>query len=240
MSSFPFELTLRVGFISNNLAALDRACSGPASYFRRITRAQLTLARATRRWISCHQIFVDGSPCVGAPPEIGPWAGLSLLMLSRSGYRSESDAEAAELERIAYRINQWWLRNKKHVDLSDLFHESNTVHLTDETIFPSIAVYVAQQIDANGSGSSARILIPTAVLHHYLNEKNWAGMHPRLHLEMSISDADLDDHDTYNPEFWRIYWLDTAPLEAHQSMNVDVHRTREVWELFQYWSGADV
>ena len=149
------------------------------------------------------------------------------------------------MERIAYRINKWWLRSKEHVDLSDLFAELNTVlntvRLTDETIFPSIALYFAQQLDENGSGSAACILIPTAVLHHYLNEKNWAGMHPRLHLQMRICEADPEDYDTY-PEIRRIGWSYEAvePRRVAREFYIDVHRTREVWELFQYWSGADV
>ena len=142
------------------------------------------------------------------------------------------------MERIAYRINKWWLRSKEHVDLSDLFGELstvlNTVHLTDETIFPSIAVYFAEHTDP---GLGAHILIPTAVLHHYLNEKNWAGMHPRLHLEMFIYEADPDDYDRY-PEFRRIAWSPES-AELPREHCLQVHRTRKVFELFQYWSGDD-
>ena len=77
------------------------------------------------------------------------------------------------------------------------------------------------------------------MLHHYLNEKNWAGMHPRLHLEMRIWEADREDYDTY-PEFRRIGWSSEAEEYTQPGEHqVDVHRTREVWELFQYWSGDD-
>ena len=75
------------------------------------------------------------------------------------------------------------------------------------------------------------------MLHHYLNEKNWAGMHPRLHLEIWICEADPDDYDRY-PEFRRIAWSREG-AEPPREFYLQVHRTREVWELFQYWSGDD-